>query len=333
MSTSFQVFRGTKDGSIVSSETSSVLTSNQVFIETTHSGVCGTDEIFLHSGQALGHEGVGIVRQISPGVHSVQVGDRVGFGYVRKVCGSCDSCMAGLDQYCRTVRVYGECDFDIGSFGSGVVWDADCLFPIPQNYKSEHAAALMCAGASVWECLQDGPAEPGERVGVLGVGGLGHLAVKLASSMGCEVVVLSTSESKREDAMSFGASEFHVFNQSAEHAQKIQPLKRLLLCSNSSSVEDFTTIVPHMDTSGVIYPLTVSFGDIKIPLLAVMAKGLRIQGTRVSSRRTMRSLLKFAAQYNITPDIMTFPLTSKGIETSMHELREGRIKYRAVLIR
>ncbi|KAF5696562.1 alcohol dehydrogenase [Fusarium globosum] len=321
MSTSFQVFRGTKDGSIVSSETSSVLTSNQVFIETTHSGVCGTDEIFLHSGQALGHEGVGIVRQVSPGVHSVQVGDRVGFGYVRKVCGSCDSCMAGKRiqsmTLASTVRVYGECDFDIGSFGSGVVWDADCLFPIPQNYKSEHAAALMCAGASVWECLQDGPARPGERVGVLGVGGLGHLAVKLASSMGCEVVVLSTSESKREDAMSFGASEFHVFNQSAEHAQKIQPLKRLLLCSNSSSVEDFTAIVPHMDTSGVIYPLTVSFGDIKIPLLAVMAKGLRIQGTRC----------------NITPDIMTFPLTSEGIETSMHELREGRIKYRAVLIR
>lgn len=88
-----------------------------------------------------------------------------------------------------------------------------------------------------------------------------------------------------------------------------------------------------MDTSGVIYPLTVSFGDLTVPLLGIMAKGVRIQGTRVSSRQNMKSLLKFAAQYNITPTIMTFPLTSEGVEASMKELREGRIRYRAVLVR
>lgn len=138
------------------------------------------------------------------------------------------------------VRIYGECDFDIGSFGSGVIWDADCLFHIPEGYQSEHAAPLMCAGATVWDCLQDGPARLGERVGILGMGGLGHLAIKLASSMGCEVVVLSTSNSKREEAMSFGASEFHVFDGSAEQAQEIRPLARLLLCGSSSNVEDFS---------------------------------------------------------------------------------------------
>ena len=248
----------------MSSEISCDLESNQVFIETTHSGVCATDEIFLHSGQALGHEGIGIVQRIGPGVDSVRVGDRVGFAYVRKVCGSCNPCITGKwllfmalkstlllleasdgthlghDQYCSEVRVYGECDFDIGSFGSGVVWDADCLFHIPEGYPSEYAAPLMCAGASVWECLQEGPARPGERVGVLGIGGLGHLAIKLASSMGCEVVAISTSEAKREDAMSFGAREFHIFDGSVKQAQKISSLHRLLLCGNSSDVEDFS---------------------------------------------------------------------------------------------
>lgn len=95
MGVSYQVFRGSQDGSIVSSEISCDLESNQVFIETTHSGVCGTDEAFLHSGQALGHEGIGIVQQVAPDVDSVRVGDRVGFAYVLKVCSSCDNCITG----------------------------------------------------------------------------------------------------------------------------------------------------------------------------------------------------------------------------------------------
>ena len=88
-----------------------------------------------------------------------------------------------------------------------------------------------------------------------------------------------------------------------------------------------------MNTNGVIYPLTVSFGDLKVPLLPMMAKGLRIQGTRVGSRQTVRSLLEFAAQCNITPTIMTFPMTMEGVEASIRELKEGRIRYRAVLVR
>ncbi|KAM0739426.1 hypothetical protein ACQRIT_007163 [Beauveria bassiana] len=319
MSISFQVFRGSEEGIIISSETSCELKDNEVFIEITHSGVCGTDELFLHSGQALGHEGVGIVRQVASGVEIVHVGDRVGFAYVRHVCSSCDMCATGHDQYCRKVRVYGECDFDVGSFGSGVVWDANHLFPIPETYESAHAAALMCAGASVWECLQDPrePARPSERVGVLGIGGLGHLAIKLASAMGCEVIALSRSETKREAAMSFGANEFHILDMTSEvlSEKQIAPVKRLLLCSTSSAMEDLGRLMPLVDTGGIIYPLGVSFGELKVPLLAVMAKGLRIQGSR---RR-------------IYPTIMTFPLTSEGIETSMRELREGRIRYKAVL--
>ena len=95
MIVSFEVFRGSHDGVIMSSEISCGLERNQVYIETTHSGVCATDEIFLYSGQALGHEGIGIVKKVGPGVASVQVGDRVGFAYVRRVCGSCNSCITG----------------------------------------------------------------------------------------------------------------------------------------------------------------------------------------------------------------------------------------------
>jgi D-arabinose 1-dehydrogenase-like Zn-dependent alcohol dehydrogenase len=99
MKVSFQAFQGSNNGEIVSVETSYELGPNQVFIETTHSGVCGTDEIFRHSELALGHEGVGIVRQVGSDVISVHVGNRVGFAYVQKVCGSCDMCTTGESNF------------------------------------------------------------------------------------------------------------------------------------------------------------------------------------------------------------------------------------------
>lgn len=99
MSVAFEVFRGSKEGKIVGDTTTRTLGPNEVFIETTHSGLCGTDEHFLKSGIALGHEGVGIVRQIGPNVKNVKAGDRVGFGYTHYVCGTCERCLTGT---CRT---------------------------------------------------------------------------------------------------------------------------------------------------------------------------------------------------------------------------------------
>ncbi|QLI69010.1 uncharacterized protein G6M90_00g066420 [Metarhizium brunneum] len=82
----------------------------------------------------------------------------------------------------------------------GTVWDADCIFPIPDNYQSEHAAPMMCAGATVWQCLHQYDVRPAQRVGIMGIGGLGHLAIKIAAAMGCHVVALSRSPDKRDDA-------------------------------------------------------------------------------------------------------------------------------------
>lgn len=95
MSLTFEVLRGSKEGKIVTDKTSRSLEYNEVYVEITHSGVCGTDEHYLHSGQVLGHEGVGIVRHVGPGVKTVKAGDRVGLGYLRKVCGRCDGCLTG----------------------------------------------------------------------------------------------------------------------------------------------------------------------------------------------------------------------------------------------
>jgi D-arabinose 1-dehydrogenase-like Zn-dependent alcohol dehydrogenase len=95
MSVTFEVFRGSKEGKIVADKTTRTIQSNEVYIETSHSGLCGTDEHYLHSGQVLGHEGVGVIRQIGGDVTNVKVGERVGFGYTHYVCGTCEKCLTG----------------------------------------------------------------------------------------------------------------------------------------------------------------------------------------------------------------------------------------------
>ncbi|KAJ5992378.1 Polyketide synthase enoylreductase [Penicillium sp. IBT 35674x] len=330
MSVAFEVFRGSKEGKIVADTTTRTLGPNEVYIETTHSGLCGTDEHFLKSGIVLGHEGVGIVRQIGPNVKNVKAGDRVGFGYTHYVCGTCEKCLTGWDQYCENKKEYGTHDHDVGSLSGGAVWDAGCVVPIPDGYDSADAAPLMCAGATVWTCLTEYGVRPTDRVGVMGIGGLGHLAIKLASAMGCHVVVFSSSEAKREEAFSFGASEYHVFR-AGQELKDCKPLNHLLLCGSANV--DYASLIPLMDIHGSIYPLTVDFAPSPVPLLYMNVKGIRIQGSLVASRQSLRSLVQFAADKKIVPTSMQFPLTQEGVEEAMETLRQGKMRYRGVLVR
>ncbi|KAJ5173571.1 uncharacterized protein N7500_001502 [Penicillium coprophilum] len=330
MSVTFEVFRGSKEGKIVADKTTRTLQPNEVYIETTHSGLCGTDEHYLTSGMALGHEGVGIVRQLGRDVTNVKVGARVGYGYTHYVCKNCDKCLTGWDQYCENKKEYGSHDHDLGSFSGGTVWDAGCVVPIPDGYESADAAPLMCAGATVWTCLTEYGVKSTDRVAIMGIGGLGHLAIKLASAMGCHVVVLSSSEAKREEAFSFGASEYHVFRK-GEEIKDFKPVNHLLLCGSANV--DYPSLIPLMDVHGSIYPLTVDFAPSPVPLLFMNIKGIRIQGSLVASRRSLRTLLEFAAAKKITPTSMTFPLTKDGVEAAMQTLRDGKMRYRGVLVR
>jgi D-arabinose 1-dehydrogenase-like Zn-dependent alcohol dehydrogenase len=139
----------------------------------------------------------------------------------------------GWDQYCENKREYGSHDHDLGSFSEGVVWDAGCVVPIPDGYDSADAAPLMCAGGTVWTVLSEYGVRSTDRVGIMGIGGLGHLAIKLAAAMGCHVVVFSSSEAKREEAFSFGASEYHVFK-AGQELTDFKPVNHLLLCGSAN---------------------------------------------------------------------------------------------------
>lgn len=179
--------------------------------------------------------------------------------------------------------------------------------------------------------MQQYPVKAGERVGIVGVGGLGHLAIQFAAKMGCEVVVFSGSDSKKEEALKLGAKEFYATKGAKELKLKgDRGIDRLLV--TASAQVDWSLYQSLMNPRGVIYPLTVSDGDLKMPYMPLLASGLRVQGVVVGSRQIHREMLQFAATQGIKPIIQTFPMTKQGIEQCFEALEGGKMRYRGVLV-
>ncbi|KAF7318925.1 hypothetical protein HMN09_00228300 [Mycena chlorophos] len=331
MSIEATVYKGSaSDGIIEAKTTFDAPTGTRVLVQVTHSGICGTDMHYEHADMVLGHEGVGVVKQIGPAVTTLAVGDVVGWGYINKTCGTCEWCLKGLDNVCRgQTEIYGFTNFHQGSFGSHAVWDESWLFKIPAGIAPEHAAPLMCGGATVFEIIDAYNIRPTDRVGVVGLGGLGHLAVQFLSKTGADVVVFSGTNQKREEALALGANEFYA-TKGVEKFENVKPLNHLIVTTNT--LPDWKPFFEILQPKAIIYPLTVSFGDIIVPATPLMINGARIQGSPVASRSATRKMLEFAERHKVYPMIEKFKLDKNGVEAGMQKLREGHVRYRAVLV-
>ncbi|CAK7235063.1 hypothetical protein SBRCBS47491_009162 [Sporothrix bragantina] len=325
---SFTVYKGSKGGIVKSTTTKpDDLHGDQVIVRITASGLCGTDLHYQHADMVLGHEGVGVVEAIGPDVKVIKKGDRVGWGYQTDSCGLCIQCLRGHETYCSGRTLYGYGNTDQGSFASHGVWREAFLHKIPDNLSDEAAAPLQCGGATVFAALQGITAA--ETVGIMGVGGLGHLAIQFAAKLGCRVVVLSGSNSKRDDATKLGAHKF-IALKNDEKLDEGWALDRLLV--TTSAQPEWEKILPMMSPTSTIYPLSVSSGNLEIPYMPLIAQGINIQGSLVAARAVHREMLTFASLHHIEPVIQTFPLNEEGITQSLERLSKGDVKYRGVLI-
>ncbi len=277
----------------------------------------------------LGHEGVGVVEESGPRVHYLKKGQRVGWGYQTDSCGHCSECLRGEDVFCANRAMYGEASPDQGSFSSYAIWREAFLHPIPDAISDEDAAPLQCGGATVFTALAN--VKPNETIGIMGVGGLGHLAIQFAAKMGCRVVVISGSDSKRDQAIKLGAHKFVTMNNgNAPDLADWWPLTRLLV--TTSFQPNWESLLPLMAPRSVIYPLSVSSGTFEIPYMPLILKGISVQGSLVATRAVHREMLEFASLHQIRPIVEKFPMTEEGIATAMDKLDRGKVFYRAVLI-
>lgn len=329
---SFTVFKGGKDGAPKKSTTQKPdqLVGDQVLVRVTASGVCGTDLHYLTEDMVLGHEGVGVVESVGPDAKYLKKGDRVGWGYETDSCGHCHECIRGEEVFCAERAMYGGANLDQGSFASGAIWREAFLHAIPDGITDEDAAPLQCGGATVFTALYD--VKPNEVVGIMGVGGLGHLAIQFAAKMGCRVVVLSGSDSKRDQALALGAHKFVAMKDlgSAGELGSSWLLSRLLVTTAAQPAWD--TLLPMMAPKSRIYPLSVSAGNLVIPYMPLILQGITVQGSLVATRSVHREMLSFAAAHGIRPVIQTFPMTEEGIKEALDRLEQGKVKYRAVLV-
>ena len=193
---------------------------HDVLIDIKFSGICHSD-IHTVRGEwgnqnyplVPGHEIAGIVTEVGSAVTKHKLGDRVGVGCLVNSCMECENCLAGDQQFCeQSVGTYGSLDRDgsmtQGGYATHVVVDENFALNIPEGISLDVAAPLLCAGITTFSPLKHWGAGPGKKVAVVGLGGLGHMAVKLASAMGAEVTVLSQSLKKREDGLKLGASDY-----------------------------------------------------------------------------------------------------------------------------
>lgn len=194
-----------------------------ILIKITHTSLCSTDLEYIPYGIALGHEGVGVVTAIGSAVTQFKIGDRAGGGYHRGSCGQCKYCLSGQDIWCYKRVIFGEGDYNNGTFGEFYIGRETYLHKIPDGISSEDGAPLQCAGATVYSAMIS-TVKPFQRVGILGIGGLGHMAIQFASKLGAEVVAFSTRSNKEAEARSFGATEFYTLDEVDKIAVPIEVL-------------------------------------------------------------------------------------------------------------
>jgi D-arabinose 1-dehydrogenase-like Zn-dependent alcohol dehydrogenase len=325
----FTVFKGSPDGTVQKATArKGDLRGDQVLVRVTHSGVCYTDVHYQHADMALGHEGAGVVEATGPDTRDFANGDRVGWGYEHDCCGRCRQCLTGWETLCAERKMYGSADLDQGSFATHAVWREAFLFKIPDALGNADAGPLMCGGSTVFNALHVAQVRPTARVGVVGVGGLGHLAIQFAARMGCQVVVFSGTDSKRDEAKGLGASEFYA-TKGVKELQVGRPIDNLLV--TTSTQPDWSLYLAVMAPGAVISPLSVDQRDLTIPYMPLLANGLRVQGGIVSSRQVHRDMLEFAAFHNIKPVKMMFPMTLDGVKQCLETLEAGKMRYRGVL--
>jgi uncharacterized zinc-type alcohol dehydrogenase-like protein len=303
-------------------------------IQVTHNGLCHTD-IHMRDNDwnvssfplVAGHEVVGEITQLGEDVTSFQIGDRVGFGWIRNSCRTCEACVRGEENVCRqgyTGLIVGH----HGGFANRLRAPADFAYKIPDALDSASAAPLLCAGITVYTPLRTYLKHPGMKVGVIGIGGLGHLAIKFARAMGAEVTAFSTSIDKEDEAKEFGAHHFRHWNtpEDLKQASETQDL----VISTSSSAIDWDKAFNLLANNGVFCIVGLPVSTLNVPLLPLVFGQKVIAGSVVGGRRFMREMLDFAAINQIKPMIETMPLSD--INAAMDKVAANKARYRIVLV-
>jgi len=308
------------------------LGTHEVEIAITHCGICHSDIHLIANDWGIsqypfipGHEIIGTVSAFGPEVRSLEVGQRVGLGWQSNSCGHCEWCMAGEENLCPDSE--GTCVHRHGGYADLVRADARFVVPIPDALESENAAPLLCAGITVYNPMRIRGVNPSSRVGIVGIGGLGHLAIQFARIFGAEVTAFSTSVAKEEEARALGAHYFVNSRESKAMKDVAGSLDFILTTVNAD--QDWGTFVQALRPNGTLWFVGVPPSPVSVHAFPLIS-GLRtIGGSPVGSPARLRDMLDVAARHGVKAKTELFPMEKAN--EAIEKVKKGKVRYRAVL--
>jgi uncharacterized zinc-type alcohol dehydrogenase-like protein len=303
-----------------------------VEIAITHCGVCHSDIHLVDNDFQIshypfipGHEVVGTVRAMGSQVTNLRAGQRVGVGWQCGSCLECEWCVQGEETCCAQQR--WTCVGRHGGFAEAIRVDSRFAFAIPDALDSADAAPLLCAGITVYSPLRAPGIGPDSKVGVIGIGGLGHLALQFARAMGYEVTAFSTTPDKQKEAESFGADRFVVSTDAAQMEQAAGSLD-LLICTVNVDL-DWMQWMNLLRPWGTLCFVGLPPKPVNISAMSLIMGNRSVRGSGIGNRSTMREMLEFAARHGIKPHIQIMPM-SQATE-AINIVRNNKARYRIVL--
>lgn len=314
---------------------------HDVLIEIKYCGVCHTDIHLARNDWGLsvypmvpGHEIVGVVTSVGYHVKKYKEGDTVGVGCLVDSCRVCDNCNEGEQQYCLNgaTYTYGFPEKETGGityggYSSQIVVNEDFVLRVSEKLPLEKVAPLLCAGITTYSPLRRWKIGKGDKVGIVGLGGLGHMAIKFAVSLGAEVTVLSTSSHKREDAKNLGAHRF-VLTTDEEQAQKAAFSFDYIL-DTIASKHDYNLYINMLKTKGTLICLGVPPEPIEVASIPFIFQGKEIAGSLIGGIAETQEMLDYCAENNITADVEVIAI--KDINTAYVRMEKSDVKYRFVI--
>ena len=304
----------------------------EIEVRVSHCGVCHSDLHLIDNDWGLshypfipGHEIVGAVTALGSAVRDHVLGERVGIGWQADSCHFCEWCRAGEEHLCP--KAQPTCVGRNGGFADSVRVNSRFVIPIPDALDSLSAAPLLCGGVTVYAPLRNHGARPSSRVGVIGIGGLGHLALQFARAFGSEVTAFSSSKDKEAEALSLGA---HTFVNTRE-TSSIKKLARSfdLILSTVSGDQELHNFIDALRPKGTLVILGAGPSPLQVSGSSLITGERAIAGSNIGSPRDLREMLEVAARHKIKAITERFPM--KDANTAVDRVKKNQVRYRAVL--
>ncbi|RWR74092.1 putative mannitol dehydrogenase [Cinnamomum micranthum f. kanehirae] len=304
-----------------------------VTLKILYCGICHSDLHMVKNEWGM-HEIVGIVTEVGKKVKKFKVGEKAGVGCLVGSCGSCPGCKQDAENYCPKLiltysAVYHDGTITYGGYSDMIVVDEHFLVRFPDNLPLDGGAPLLCAGITVYSPMKYfGLSEPGMHLGVVGLGGLGHVAVKFAKAFGVKVTVISTSQSKEKEAIErLGADSFLVSRDPKQMEAAMGTMDGII--DTVSAIHPLLPLIDLLKYNGKLVMVGAPDRPLELPVFPLLLGRKLVAGSSIGGIKETQEMIDFAAKHNITADIEVIPMDY--VNTAMERLAKGDVRYRFVI--